>query len=89
MEPWEAYGTSDMELPEIRICLNTPKDWRMPDDEIHQGITSITIRIHGDDPSLAFVHVHGIEEDAVRVKWLNAKNVWDMTKVRDLIWGPQ
>jgi hypothetical protein len=89
MEPWEAYGTSDEKAPAVRICLNASDEWHMPEDEIHQGITSITVRIHGDDPSCAFIHVHGTEEDAVRAKWLNVQEVWNWTRVRDAVWRPR
>jgi len=49
----------------------------------------IRITIYGDDPSSAFIHVHGLEEDAVRAKWLNAQKVWSWTKVHDQIWRPR
>ena len=87
MQPWEAYGTSDDEAPEVRVCLGDHTDWEMPEDEIHQGITHITIRISGDDPSSAFIHVHGVREDAVRAKWYNVQTVWSNIEVRDEVWG--
>jgi hypothetical protein len=89
-QPWEAFGVSDDEAPEVRICLNTPTDWEPPPElEVHQGVSFIHIHIHGDDPSSAFIHVYGLEEDAVRAKWLNAQRVWSDQRVRDEIWRPR
>ncbi len=89
MQPWEAFGTSEDTAPEVRICLGDHTDWEMPENEIHQGVTHITIRISGDDPSCVFIHVHGTEEAAVRRKWLNVQEVWNWTRVRDAVWRPR
>jgi hypothetical protein len=89
VKPWEAFGTSDTS-PMVRVCLNIPRDWEPPPDaEVHQGVSLITIHVHGDDPSLAFIHVRGLREDAVRTKWLNVQKVWSDPKVRDLMWHPR
>jgi hypothetical protein len=93
IKPWEAFGVSDdATAPNVRLCLNgdVPADWEPPpEDEVHQGVIMIRITIYGDDPSSAFIHVHGLEEDAVRAKWLNAQKVWSWTKVHDQIWRPR
>lgn len=91
VQPWEAFGVSDNAAgPSVRIALGDHSDWEPPPEaEVHQGVSSIRIVIYGDDPSSAFIHVHGLEEDAVRTKWLNAQKVWNDPKVRDQLWQPR
>jgi hypothetical protein len=86
--PWEAFGVSNDIVPTVRIAT-VARDWEPPPEaEVHQGVNLITVHIHGDDPSLAFIHVRGLTSEAVRTKWLNAQKVWSWTKVRDEIWRP-
>jgi hypothetical protein len=90
VKPWEAFGVSTEDGPLVRVCLNIPRDWEPPPQaEVHQGVSLITIHIHGDDPSLAFIHVRGLKGEAVRAKWLNAQKVWSDPVIRDQMWQPR
>lgn len=78
---WEAFGVSEGLAPHgLRVMSEQPNE-PFPEAEIHKSITHIEIELHGDDPKVAFIHVIGIDEEAVGITWRKtAKMVRDHWK---------
>lgn len=67
VQGWETFGAVHL----TRTDLGPPTSRRItegvewPNAELHRSIFSVTVQVHGDDPSGAFVKVAGIDTLAV------------------------
>lgn len=66
---WEMFGIVHLTKSNLEPATSRPirggVEW--PEAEVHEGIFRISVTAHGDDPSGAYLHVHGTDAFAVEI----------------------